>query len=188
MGYRKEKKSDREPDPVLTLQNARLKAKKVLEKEASEKDGKTYAPQVSVWWEIVDDGAEGDHNDKTFWDGFSFVHPLDGGDDWVIREGTRIGDLAHFVAYDLHDRADFFNSGVEIDFEGDLEDVEVIANLEPKRFKPTDPPTGTRTVSGSMQSIERARRAASRMLTPVPDDSKATEVDDNEAEFEDIPW
>ena len=188
MSYRKEKKSDREPDPVLTLQNARLKAKKVLEKDAAEKDDKTYAPQVSIWWEIVDDGAEGEHNDKTFWDGFSFVRPLDGAegpDDWVIRNGTRIGDLAHFVAYDYHDRADYFNSDVAIDFEEDLDGVEVIANLEPKRFKPSDPPTGTRTVAGSMQSIERARKAASRVLAPVQGDS---EPEGDESEFDDIPF
>jgi hypothetical protein len=187
VSYRKEKKSDREPDPVLTLQNARLKAKKVLEKEAAEKDGKTYAPQISVWWDIVDDGAEGEHNGKTFWDGFSFVKPLDGGDEWVIREGTRIGDLAHFVAYDYHNRADFFKHDVDIDFEEDLDGVEVIANLEPKRFKPSDPPTGTRTVAGSMQSIERARKAASRVLAPVQGDAN-DEPEVDESEFDDITF
>ena len=196
MGYKKEKKSDREPDPVLTLQNVRLKAKKVLEKEekkATNKDDKAYAPQVSVWWEIVDDGAEGGHNDKRFWDGFSFVHPLEGGAEWVIREGTRIGDLAHFVAYDYHDRADYFNSDVAIDFEEDLDGVEVIANLEPKRFKPNDPPTGTRTVAGSLQSIERARKAASRVLAPVRDDEQdgpdrdAADAEED-ADFSDIPF
>jgi hypothetical protein len=186
VGYKKEKKSDREPDPVLTLQNARLKAKKVLEKEEAVKDKKTYAPQVSIWWEIVDDGAKGDHNGKTFWDGFSFVRPLEGGDEWVIREGTRIGDLAHFVAYDYHDHADFFNDDVDVDFEGDLDGAEVIANLEPKRFKPSDPPTGTRTVAGSMQSIERARKAASRVLAPVPSEADEPEID--ESEFDDLPF
>jgi hypothetical protein len=184
VGYRKEKKSDREPDPVLTLQNARLKATKVMEKETAEKDGKTFAPQVSVWWEILDDGADGEHTGKKFWDGFSFVKPLDGGDEWVIREGTRIGDLAAFVANDYHDRADFFDSEVDVDFEADLDGVEVIANLEPKRFKPSDPPTGTRTVSGSLQSIERARRAARRMLVPERDDEP--EVD--ESDSSDIPF
>jgi hypothetical protein len=189
VGYRKEKKEDRVPDPILTLQNARLKAKKVMEKEATEK----YAPQVSIWWEIIDDGAEGEHKGKTFWDGHSFVHPLAGGDDWVIREGTRIGDLAHFVAYDLHGGADYFDSDVEIDFEGDLEDVEVIANLEPKRFKPSDVPTGTRTVAGSMQSIERARRAASKILVPDRDDPDRDGPDRDgpdrdDPEWEDIPF
>jgi hypothetical protein len=185
VGYRKEKKSEREPDPVLNLQNARLKAKKVLEKEeAADKNGKTIAPKVSIWWDVVDDGADGEHNGKTFWDGFSFVHPLDGGNEWVIREDTRIGDLAEFVANDYHDGANFFDSDVEIDFEADLDDAEVIANVEPKRFKPNDPPTGSRTVSGSLQSIERARRAARRVLVPDRDDEP--EVD--ESTFADIPF
>jgi hypothetical protein len=88
------------------------------------------------------------------------------------------------VANDYHDRADFFDSEVDVDFEADLDGVEVIANLEPKRFKPSDPPTGTRTVSGSLQSIERARRAARRMLVPERDDE--TEVD--ESDSSDIPF
>ncbi len=182
MGYRKEKKEDRDPDPILTLQNARLKAKKVMEMGATEK----YAPQVSILWKIIDDGAEGDHNDKTFLDGFRFSRPQngkEGADDWVILSNTRFGGLAQFVAYDYHDGADYFDSDVEIDFEVDLDGAEVIASLEPKRFKPSDAPTGTRTVAGSMQSIERARKRASKILVPDRDDP---EVD--EEEFEDIPF
>jgi len=82
---------------------------------------------------------------------------------------------------------------VDIDFEDDLDGVEVIANLEPKRFKPNDPPTGTRTVAGSLQSIERARKAASRVLAPVRDDEQdgpdrdAADAEED-ADFSDIPF
>jgi len=57
MGHRKEKKEERAPDPILNLRHARLRAVKVMEKEAAEKDGKSFAPKVSIWWEILDDKA-----------------------------------------------------------------------------------------------------------------------------------
>src|SRR5215211_3116660 len=145
MGHKKERKSEREPDPILKLRHARLKAVKVMEKEAYKTDDKVYAPKVSIWWEILDDKQDGDHNGVRFWDNYSFVKPFDGEEGYVIREGTRIGDLAAFVAYEFEHGADYFDSEVDVDFEV-LEGAQVIASLEPRRFK-EEPATGTRTVS-----------------------------------------
>jgi hypothetical protein len=66
MGHKKERKSEREPDPILKLRHARLKAVKVMEKEAYKTDDKVYAPKVSIWWEILDDKSGGDHNGVRF--------------------------------------------------------------------------------------------------------------------------
>ena len=108
----------------------------------------------------------------------------------MIRSGCRIGDLAEFIAYDLHDRADFFNDDVDIDFEADLDGIEVVASLEPKRFKPTDPPTGTRTVSATLQLAEKAKKAASslRQKQEAVAAKEAHNAEDDEEDFESIPW
>jgi len=174
VGYKKERKSEREPDPILKLRRARLKAIMVREQEAAERDGKKYAPKVSVWWEILDDGKNGEHNGVRFWDNYSFVKSFEDDGEYVIREGTRIGDLAAFVAYDLHDGADFFEDDVDIDFV-ELEDHGVIAGLEPRKFK-EEPATGTRTVSETLQLAERAEKVAAK--------AEAEE----EADFSDIPF
>jgi hypothetical protein len=174
VGYKKERKSEREPDPILKLRRARLKAIMVREQEATERAGKNYAPKVSVWWEILDDGKNGEHNGVRFWDNYSFVRSFEDDGEYVIREGTRIGDLAAFVAYDLHDGADFFEDDVAIDF-GELEGHEVIAGLEPRKFK-EEPATGTRTVSETLQLAERAEKVAAK--------AEAEEEED----FENIPF
>jgi hypothetical protein len=148
VGHTKERKGERTPDPILKLRHALLEAIKVTEKEAVEKDGKPYAPKVSIWWEILDDKSGGGHNGTRFWDNYSFVKSFDDEKSYVIREGTRIGDLAAFVAYEFEDGADYFESDVDVNFE-DLEGAQVIASLEPRRFK-EEPPTGTRTVSSTL--------------------------------------
>jgi hypothetical protein len=172
MGHKKEKKSEREPDPILKLRHARLKAVKVMEKEAYKADDKVYAPKVSIWWEILDDKSGGDHNGVRFWDNYSFVKSFEDEKSYVIREGTRIGDLAAFVAYEFEDGADYFESDVDIAFE-DLEGAQVIASLEPRKFK-EEPPTGTRTVSSTLMMPEAAEKVA----------AKAEEA----ADFSDIPF
>jgi hypothetical protein len=174
VGYKKERKSEREPDPILKLRRARLKAIMVREQEAAERDGKKYAPKVSVWWEILDDGKNGEHNGVRFWDNYSFVKSFEDDGEYVIREGTRIGDLAAFVAYDLHDGVDFFEDDVDIDFD-ELEGHEAIAGLEPRKFK-EEPATGTRTVSETLQLAERAEKVAAK--------AEAEE----EADFSDTPF
>src|SRR5215208_1556246 len=138
MGHTKERKGERTPDPILKLRHALLEAIKVMEKEAVEKDGKPYAPKVSIWWEILDDKSGGGHNGTRFWDNYSFVKSFDDEKSYVIREGTRIGDLAAFVAYEFEE----------------VEGAQVIASLEPRRFK-EEPPTGTRTVSSTLMLAEK---------------------------------
>jgi hypothetical protein len=170
MGHKKEKKSERESDPILKARQVRLKALRVMEKEAAEKDGKTIAPKVSIWWKIL----EGEHEGVRFWDNYSFVKSFDDETQYVIREGTRIGDLAAFMAYAYHDGADYFDSDVEVDFE-DLEGDEVIASLEPRRFK-EEAPTGTRTVSTTLMRPQVAEKVAAK--------AEAEE----EADFSDIPF
>jgi hypothetical protein len=153
VGHIKERKGERTPDPILKLRHALLEAIKVAEKEAVEKDDKPYAPKVSIRWEILDDKAGGGHNGTRFWDNYSFVKSFDDENSYVIREGTRIGDLAAFVAHEFEDGADYFESDVEVNFE-DLEGAQVIASLEPRRFK-EEPPTGTRTVSSTLMLAEK---------------------------------
>src|SRR5215211_8341502 len=153
VGHTKEKKTERAPDPILTLRFARLEAKKVMEYPAVVKNDKPYAPKVSIWWEILDDKSGGGHNGTRFWDNYSFVKSYDDEKSYVIREGTRIGDLAAFVAYEFEDGADYFESDVDVNFE-DLEGAQVIASLEPRRFK-EEPPTGTRTVSSTLMLAEK---------------------------------
>jgi len=153
MGHTKERKEERTPDPILKLRHAVLEATKVIEKEATEVNDKPYAPKVSIWWEILDDKAGGGHNGTRFWDNYSFVKSFDDEKSYVIREGTRIGDLAAFVAYEFEDGADYFESDVDVNFE-DLEGAQVIASLEPRRFK-EEPPTGTRTVSSTLMLAEK---------------------------------
>jgi hypothetical protein len=153
MGHTKERKEERTPDPILKLRHAVLEAIKVIEKEAAEVNGKPYAPKVGIWWEILDDKAGGGHNGTRFWDNYSFVKAFDDETKYVIREGTRIGDLAEFVANEFHGGADYFESDVDVDFE-DLEGAKVIASLEPRRFK-EEAPTGTRTVSSTLMLAEK---------------------------------
>jgi hypothetical protein len=143
---------------------------KVVEKEAHKTDEKVYAPKVSIWWKI----AEGEHEGVRFWDNYSFVKSFDDEKSYVIREGTRIGNLAAFVAYAYHDGVDYFDSDVEIEFE-DLEGDEVIASLEPRRFK-EEPPTGTRTVSTTLMRPQVAEKVAAK--------AEAEE----EADVSDIPF
>jgi hypothetical protein len=173
MGHRKEKKEERVPDPILNLRHARLRAVKVMEKEAAEKDGKSFAPKVSIWWEILDDKAGGSHNGTRFWDNYSFVKSFEDENAYVIREGTRIGDLAAFIAYAFEEGADYFNSDVEVAFE-DLEDHEVIASLEPRRFK-EEKPTGTRTVSTTLMLAEE-RVAVSATVADEPEVDKSDDI------------
>jgi hypothetical protein len=170
VGHKKERKGEREPDPILKLRHARLKAVKVMEKEATEK----YPPKVSIWWEILDDKSGGDHNGVRFWDNYSFVKSFDDENEYVIREGTRIGDLAAFVAYAYEDGADYFDSDLDVIFE-DLEGEQVIASLEPRKFK-EEPATGTRTVSSTLMLAEREKAA------------KAAAEAEEDQDFSDIPF
>jgi hypothetical protein len=173
VGHPKEKKEERAPDPILSLRHCRLRAEKVIEKEGVEKDGKPYPPKVSIWWEILDDKSGGGHNGTRFWDNYSLVKSFDDPSKYVIREGTRIGDLAAFMAYAFEGGADYFNSDVEVAFE-DLEGAEVIASLEPRKFK-EEAPTGTRTVSTTLMRPQVAEKVAAK--------SEAEE----EAVFSDLP-
>jgi hypothetical protein len=168
VGHRKERKGERTPDPILKLRHSRLKAQRVIEQEASEHNGKTYPPKVSIWWEILDDKAKGEYNGTRFWDGYSFVKPFDGGDEFVIREGTRIGDLASFMAYEFQNGADYFEDDVDVDFE-ELEGAEIIASLEPRRFK-DEPATGTRTVSETLMLASRAAAAVEEIEEEIDED------------------
>jgi hypothetical protein len=161
MGHKKERKTEREPDPILKLRHARLKAIKVMEKETHKTDDKVYAPKVSIWWEILDDKSGGGHNGVRFWDNYSFVKSFEDEKSYVIREGTRIGDLAAFVAYEFEDGADYFESDVDIVFE-DLEGAEVIASLEPRKFK-EEPATGTRTVSSTLMMAGAVEKVAAKV-------------------------
>jgi len=159
VGHKKERKSERTPDPILALRHCLLKAIAVREKEVHKTDdGKVYAPKVSVWWEILDDKKKGEHNGVRFWDNFSFVKSFEDDGEYVIREGTRIGDLAAFMAYEFSDGADYFDSDVDVVFE-DLEGAQVFASLEPRRFK-EEPATGTRTVSKTLMMPEKAAKVA----------------------------
>jgi hypothetical protein len=180
VGHRKEKKEERAPDPILNLRHARLGAVKVAEKEGAEKDNKTYPPKVSIWWEIVDDKSSGSHNGTRFWDNYSFVKSFDDPSEYVIREGTRIGDLAAFMAYAFEGGTDYFNSDVEVDFE-DLEGCEVIASLEPRRFK-EEAPTGTRTVSTTLMLAEE------RAPVTAPTSTADEESGIDERNFDDTPF
>jgi hypothetical protein len=186
MGHTKEKKTERVPDPILTPRFARLEAKKVMEHPAVVKNDKPYAPRVSIWWEIVDDKSGGDHNGTRFWDNYSFVKSYDDDTKYVIREGTRIGDLAAFMAYEFSNGANYFDSDVEVDFE-DLDREQVVASLEPRRFKEGEPPTGTRTVSTTLQLAERAEKvASSASLHEYQEEAARTAVEAEEDEdFED---
>jgi hypothetical protein len=176
-GHHKERKAERTPDPILKARQARLQAVRVMEKEAHYTDDKVYAPKVSIWWEILDDKAGADHKGVRFWDNYSFVKSFDDDKKYVIREGTRIGDLAAFMAYEFHDGADYFESDVEVDFEA-LEGEEVIASLEPRRFK-EEAPTGTRTVSETLMLAEKADKVAvEHKQLDKPDNAGAAWVSD----------
>jgi hypothetical protein len=194
----KERNEERTPDPILTLRFARLEAKKVTEKEAHYTDDKVYAPKVSIWWEILDDKQGGSLNGTRFWDNYSFVKSYDDDKKYVLRKGTRIGDLAAFMAYEFHNGANYFESDVQIAFE-DLEGEEVVASTEPRRFKEGEPPTGTRTVSTTLQLAERAEKVTTAEAynrgTPGTEnwDDKAQgrseeDQDVDEKDFEDIPF
>jgi hypothetical protein len=187
MGHTKEKKTERAPDPILTLRFARLEAKKVMEHPAVVKNDKPYAPKVSIWWEIVDDKSGGDHNGVRFWDNYSFVKSYDDDTKYVIREGTRIGDLAAFMAYEFHNGANYFDSDVEVDFE-DLDSEQVIASLEPRKFKEGEPATGTRTVSTTLQLAERAEASNLQHKQEEAAAAKDAESDVDESDFESIPF
>jgi hypothetical protein len=185
--HQKERKGDREPDPILKLRNTHLHAEKVIEREASEReDGDVYPPQVSILWDIVKDGKNGEYDGVKFWDKYSFVKSYDDPTKYVIREDTRIGDLAAFVAYEFYDGADYFeDDGVDIDFE-ELEGADVTAQLEPRRFK-EQAPTGTRTVSKTLQLAEKAEKVAAGLRQSQQAASEAAKTEEDE-DFEDIPF
>jgi hypothetical protein len=182
--HTKERKGDRQPDPILKLRKTKLVAKKVIERDASERDdGSVYAPQVSILWEILDDGKDGEHTGVEFWDKYSFVKSYEDSKKYVIREDTRIGDLAAFVAYEFYNGADYFDDDVDIDFE-ELDGAEVVAQLEPRQFK-NEPPTGTRTKSSTLQLSTKAEKIAAN----VPAEGRREDDKDvNEDDFEDIPF
>jgi hypothetical protein len=196
--HTKERKGDRQPDPILKLRQPRLFASKVIERDASERDdGTVYAPQVSIWWEILNDGKNGEYNGVKFWDKYSFVKSYDDPKKYVIREDTRIGDLAAFVAYEFEDGADYFEDDVDIDFE-ELEGAEVVAQLEPRKFM-DQAPTGTRTVSKTLKLAEKAENVANGLRQKQEEVAAAKEahnarVDDGydepdeEEDLDDIPW
>jgi len=77
------------------------------------------------------------------------------------------------MAYAFEDSADYFNSEVEVAFE-DLEDHEVIASLEPRRFK-EEKPTGTRTVSTTLMLAEE-RVAVSATGADEPEVDKSDDI------------
>jgi hypothetical protein len=182
VGHKKERKSEREPDPILKWRQARLKALKVKEQEAhTATDGKVYPPKVGINWEILDDKKKGEHNGARFWDNYSFVKSFDDENEYVIREGTRIGDLAAFMAHTYQDGADYFEDDVDVVFE-DLEGEEVIASLEPRRFQPGEPPTGTRTVSTTLMLAEGAEKVGAKLAT------EESEIDEEDEDFDDIPF
>jgi hypothetical protein len=186
--HRKERKGDREPDPILKLRNARLHAEKVIERDATEKDDTKFAPQVAILWKIVNDGKNGDHDDVRFWDKYSFVKSFEDETQYVIREDTRIGDLAAFVAYEFYDGADYFEDDVDIDFE-ELEGEDVVAQLEPRQFK-DQAPTGTRTVSKTLQLARRAEKvtASLRQKQEAVAAAKERHAVEEEDDFDNIPW
>jgi hypothetical protein len=177
--HNKERKTERTPDPILKLRHCLLKAIKVTEKEAHKIDEKVYAPKVSIWWEILDDKSGGGHNGTRFWDNYSFVKSFDDEKKYVIREGTRIGDLAAFVAYEFENGADYFESDTDVDFEV-LEGEQVIASLEPRRFK-EEPPTGTRTVSETLMLDKAAEKVTSGA-------AQADDAENGNEDFSDIPF
>ena len=186
--HTKERKGDRQPDPILKLRKTKLVAKKVIERDASERDdGSVYAPQVSILWEILDDGKDGEHTGVEFWDKYSFVKSYEDSKKYVIREDTRIGDLAAFVAYEFYNGADYFDDDVDIDFE-ELDGAEVVAQLEPRQFK-NEPPTGTRTKSSTLQLSTKAEKiAANAPASEAGRREDDKDVDVNEDDFEDIPF
>jgi hypothetical protein len=79
------------------------------------------------------------------------------------------------VAYEFEDGADYFESDVDIAFE-DLEGAQVIASLEPRKFKEGEPATGTRTVSSTLMMPEAAEKVVAK--------AEAEEA----ADFSDIPF
>jgi hypothetical protein len=191
--HQKERKGDREPDPILKLRNTHLHAEKVIEREAApQDDGSVYAPQVSILWNIVKDGKNGEYDGVKFWDKYSFVKSYEDEKKYVIREDTRIGDLAAFVAYEYYDGVDFFEDAVDIDFE-ELEGADVVAQLEPRRFK-TDPPTGTRTVSKTLQLAEKAEKVAAGLrqkqeaVAAAAPKAEEPDVAPDDPEWADIPF
>jgi hypothetical protein len=189
VGHIKERKGDRQPDPILKLRQAHLKAIKVIERDAHETDaGQIYAPNVSIWWEILKDGKNGEHNGVRFWDKFSFVKSFEDPSKYVIREDTRIGDLGAFVAYEFYDGADYFEDDVDIEFEVP-EDAEVVAALEPRQFM-DQAPTGTRTVSKTLMLAEKAQRVAAGLKgsQQAATAAKTPEVDEvDDPNWDDLP-
>jgi hypothetical protein len=183
VGYAKEKKEERAPDPILNLRHARLRAEKVIERPLAEKNGKTYAPQVGINWKILDDKSGGANNGTRFWDNYSLVKSFEDPDKYVIRDDTRIGNLAAFMAHAFHDGADYFESDVEVVFE-DLEGAEVIASVEPKRFKPGDPPTGSRTVSETLMLADAEKPPVATVAAKAEEPDVATD----DPEWNDIPF
>jgi hypothetical protein len=96
------------------------------------------------------------------------------------------------MAYEFHNGADYFESDVQVDFE-DLDGEEVVASLEPRRFKEGEPPTGTRTVSTTLQLAERAEREV-RSVGDLREEqkavtaAKASEATEEDEDFENIPF
>ena len=183
MGYATEQKTEKTPDPILSLRHAKLEALKIRESEVTERDGKVFAPKVSILWKIVDDNASGEHNGIEFWDNYSLVKSYDDDTKYVIRDGTRIGDLAAFVAHAFYGGKSFFD--VDVDF-AVLEGAEVTASLEPRRFKPGEPATGTRTNGATLMPTNSAQRVAPPQ--PVPQAAQQAEPETDESDFDDISF
>jgi len=166
--------------PVIELPQAKIM---ILEAElhpepyeVTSKTGNTFTidPNLNCQLKIVDDLADGTHDEAKFYDSFKLKRDEESGD-WTIRDGTKLGALAK--AYYGND---FFETDRPFD-EEDFIGFVLMSRVEPKKN------FSTGQVTGSMLSWETIMAVPKPKKKPAPVQAVETE-EDPEEEFNEIPF
>jgi hypothetical protein len=161
--------------PVLNLLSAHVKLTDVEEytepfSVTRKSDGATFMldPQFKCTVKVIDDGALGDDNGQTFFEGFKYKQNKQG--DWINQDNSKLGALTEVV------KPGYFDDDSIPDLtEEDLEGFEMVCRIKPKKNPTTGAVTGSTIDWETMQPLPTKERVA----------AVASEEEDD---FADIPF
>jgi len=164
--------------PVLDILNAHVRLTDVEEHVepytvTRKSDGRTFTldPAFNCTVEVIGDGQDGTDNGVTFFQAFKYKNTAkDGSGDWINQENSKLGALTEVVKPGYFDD----DSIPELDA-GDLEGLEMLCRIKPKK----NPSTGA--VTGSTIDWET--------MQPLPTKEAVTTAGvEEEDDFSDIPF
>jgi hypothetical protein len=165
--------------PVLDLLRAHVKLTNVEEYTepftiTRKSDGAEFTldPQFKCIVEIIDDGEDGSANGEKFFESFKYKNTQkDKSGEWINKENSKLGKLTKVVKPRY-----FEDVSIPELTKQDLEDLELICQVKPKR----SPDTGK--VLGSMIDWESMKPLPKKPLAVV------AEVDEEDEDFSEIPF